>query len=635
MCSAPREPDTPPEWPRWLPQGPLVALLFLVWSAWLLGPALIGGEHVLAGLAGLDSDVIRGAWSLEQVARGLPDPIHTHRVFFPVGIQVVPLPFASALLLAPLQLLGPMHAYDLSLLALLVAAGWSTAWLGRELTGSWALGSIAGGTVLAQPLLMDAIADGTPEHLAIWSLPAVLAAAWRSLRTGSLGWALATAPLLLVLLLDSPYMAVYGLVIAPFFLAAALLWRPDGREPAVRRLRPLLVAALAGLPAVALLAWLYRDLPLQPQDFDPAVAAFERAGNSAKLRTWLQLSIHPGSDVRGNLVPALIPVAVLVPALLLALAAIRRSWPWLLASGLMILLALGTADDNPVMFAWWMKALFGSAGESGAQGLSAAVVSANEALQQRIPFSGIRFPRRWLLPAALFLCMAGSLGLGRLLALVGGLSPFRRQLRRWPLLPPALGLALGPVLAVLVLLLQPYLQPRATTAYPTLGFTAWLAEQPGEGAVLTLPTERPGKPNTHRWQLPAYANISNTIRSSECLYFQLEHGRPVYCYPSLLTAKAAAGLDEQTGRLIRDANELTRPATLGEPPSESAYWFDGKARRDAGRAWLVERGLRFVVLDLSVYQGEWLDQAVSFWEPLANQRRFDDGAGVLVLELER
>jgi hypothetical protein len=42
-----------------------------------------------------------------------------------------------------------------------------------------------------------------------------------------------------------------------------------------------------------------------------------------------------------------------------------------------------------------------------------------------------------------------------------------------------------------------------------------------------------------------------------------------------------------------------------------------------------------VVLDLSVYQGEWLDQAVSFWEPLANQRRFDDGAGVLVLELER
>ncbi len=638
MFSAPSPADasSPPvgrgRW--WLEPGLLTALGFLLWAAWLLGPSLLGGAYALPGAGSQDSDVIRGAWSLAQAAWGLPDPIWTHRAYFPVGIKVVPLPFGSGLLAAPLQLLfGSLTAYDLTLVLLVAAAGWSTAWLGREISGSWGLGAIAGGALLAQPMLMHSISDGTPEHLAIWSLPAVLAAAWRAQRTGRRRWAIVCGALLLALLLDSPYMAVYGLVIAPFFLAAAATLRPPGAETWWPRLRPLLLCAVAAAPALLVVGLLYRGFTLAPQDFTEQSAAVELAGNSVLLRSWWGLEAAPGSDHRGNLVPALIPAAMLAPFLLLALVGLRRSWPWLLAGLLMLALAMGSNTDNAKMLAWWLGELAGAPGRDLGEALGQGVLSLNRALLGQAPFSGIRFPRRWLVPAALLLGLAGSLGLGTLLRQALRVQALRSLLERRRLALELSGLAAGLVLATGLLAAQPYLKPRATTAFPQLGFADWIAEQDGSGAVLTLPTVRPGKPNTHRWELPVYANIGDSIRSADLLYFQLLHHRPVYTYPALFTVRANEGLARSAARLVRDSNDMALPGITGAEPPTSAYQPDDLGERAAGRAWLMERGLRFVVLDLSVYDEPWLEHVRSFYAPLAGEQRFDDGDGVLVLEL--
>ena len=613
-----------------------VALGFLAWACWLVAPALLAGEHSLPGTGSQDSDVIRGAWSLGQAAWGLPDPIFTHRAFFPVGIKVVPLPFGSGLLFAPLQLLlGSLGAYDPSLLLLVAAAGFCTAWLVRELGGSWGIGAVAGGALLAQPMLMHSISDGTPEHLAIWSLPAVLAAAWRAQRTGSLRWAAATGLLLLVLLLDSPYMAVYGLVLAPFFLATVLRIRPAGTQGWWPRLRPMLLCAAFALPAVVVIALLYQGFTLAPQDFTAEAAAVELSGNSVLLRSWWGLESTPGSDHRGNLVPALIPSVMLVPTVLLALAGLRRSWAWLLAGMLMLAMALGSNPDNAAMLGWWLGEVAGPVGRSAGQGLGDAIHGLNMALLGHAPFSGIRFPRRWLVPAALCLSVAGSLGLGTVLRLALRTPALRTLLERRRLAFELLGLASGLVLATALLAAQPYLEPRQTTAFPQLAFAEWIAEQPGDGAVLTLPTVRPGKPNTHRWELPVYANISDTLRSADELYFQLVHLRPIYGYPAFFTTVANSGLEPAAKRLVRDSNDMALPGMLDKEPPSSAYQPDELGERAAGRAWLVERGLRFVVIDLSVYQEPWIDHVVSFYEPITSQQRFDDGDGVMVLELQR
>jgi len=612
----------------------VAALGFLLWAAWLLAPSIAGGAYTLPGVGSQDSDVIRGAWSLGQAAWGLPDPIWTSRAYFPVGIKVVPLPFATGLLLAPLQwIFGSLGAYDLQVMLMVAATGWCTAWLGRELSGSWGLGAVAGGALLAQPMLMHAITDGTPEHLALWSLPAVLAAAWRAQRSGQLRWAAVTGLLLLLLLLDSPYMAVYGLIIAPPYLVALLSVQPEGTSGWRARLRPMVACAVAAVPALLIIALLYRGFTLAPQDYTASSAAVELSGNSVQLRTWWGLEANPTNDQKGNLVPALMPAAMLGPALVLGILGLRRSWPWLLAGGLMLALALGVSADNGKMLSWWLGSTMGSSGHALGHNLGNGILGLNEALLGVPPFSGIRFPRRWLVPAAMAFALAGSLGLGSLLRLGLRIDAIRRLLERRRLIAELLGIAAGLVLATVLLTGQPYLKPRSATTFPQLAFADWIAEQPGPGAVLTLPTIRPGKPNTHRWELPVYANIADSLRSADEQYFQLVHRRPIYGYPSLFTVAANDGMDPDAARLVRDSNDMGLPGMTGGEPPMSAMQTDVATERRKGRDWMMARGLRFVVLDLTVYDGEWLERVTAFYEPIASQQRFEDGDGVMVLEL--
>ena len=94
-------------------------------------------------------------------------------------------------------------------------------------------------------------------------------------------------------------------------------------------------------------------------------------------------------------------------------------------------------------------------------------------------------------------------------------------------------------------------------------------------------------------------------------------------------------MDDAATRLVRDTNDMAMPGMIDKEPPSSAWSPDDNGQRAAGRQWLVDRGLRFVVLDLSVYRGDWLERAVAFYQPLVSEQRFDDGDGVLVLELER
>ncbi len=610
----------------------VVSAGLLLWTLALYAPAVFSPVTELPGPA--ESDVIRGAWGLNHVARALPDPIHTARVYFPAGVRVLPLPFASAVLLAPVNwLLGPFLGYTASTCLLLTATGLALAFLTREVTGSWPIGSLAGATLMAQPMLQHAVSDGTPEHLALWGLPLALACAWRAARSGRWSYAILTGLITATVALDSPYAAVYGMVLAPFFLLALLFATPlsISRRAALGR---LLVSALVALPGLLGVALLYSKFSLAPQDYTPQAAAVELAGNSVDLKAWWNLENRPEGDIYGNLTPALLPTLYLLPMLLLALAGLPRSLPWLLAGTLMLVLALGTNRENPGVLGWWLQAALGQPGAALGQHLGTMFHALNQQLSELQPFSGIRFPRRWLVPTAMSFSIAGSIGLARLAG--WGLGQLRRRLSAQsrggePLTLVGVGASL--LVASALVATQPYLDSATTTSFPQVSFARWIAERPTEGAAIIFPTIRPGPPNTHRMELPVFANISDALRSVDCLYFQLVHQRPIHCCPSLFTLSKREGMAKDAARLIRDTNDLALPGMADKDPPPSATDEAGEADRAMGRKWLYKKGLRWVALDMGVYGEQWTEKAASFYEPLAERRVFDDGDGVLVLEL--
>ena len=85
----------------------------------------------------------------------------------------------------------------------------TTAWLVRTTTESWMAGIAMGSAMVSQPMLLHAISDGTPEHLALWSMPLFLGLAIVALQTMNTRWALAAGIMALVVALDSPYNAIY------------------------------------------------------------------------------------------------------------------------------------------------------------------------------------------------------------------------------------------------------------------------------------------------------------------------------------------------------------------------------------------------------------------------------------------
>ena len=136
-------------------------------------------------LGDADTDAIRGMWGFDHIRRSMipPNtPLWSGEINFPSGVIALTLPWTTGILLSPLGFFfGPVIAWNLSVALLLFGFGISTAWLARQFTDSWAIGCIAGGFVMTQPMMLHAISDGTPEHLSLWGVPLLLGATWKTL----------------------------------------------------------------------------------------------------------------------------------------------------------------------------------------------------------------------------------------------------------------------------------------------------------------------------------------------------------------------------------------------------------------------------------------------------------------------
>lgn len=563
-----------------------VALLGLV--LWVHAPWLADGG--VLGAPG--TDVFRAAWGFDHQVRALPwPPFWTDRIGFPEGVKVVVLPMLSTIAGAPLHVvLGPIVGYGAWVLGLLWASGLTTALLTRQLAGSTAAGLLAGAAIVVQPMILLAITDGTPENVALWSLPAALLLA--RLARDHHGRALSVAAGLAwgVVALDSPYHAVFGLPFLPIVLVGA-------------RLRSLGFFAIGGVLAVLAVVGAYVGLPVGD------VEDQRRGTNAVQLFVWHQWEtgrMRQAWDY--TLAPGFVPVATIAGAVALALLRPLRTLPWLLVAALCFALALGDAQDNTI----WLERTYGP--EAGAVGR--AVVAFNDAVHVPV----VRFPRRWLVPAALGLAAAAGIGLSRV---------------PWELLRLAIALPAAALTAHHTLALTRYREALPRFEAPQAAFAEFVADHDADGAILALPTIRAANTAAvRREDIPIWASLAPAIRSADQQWIQLATGRASVFYPQgMRTMERRTARDAELERLVRDLDDLTLPQTTGRPIPPSAT--QEPDRRAAAAARLVVRGLRFVALDAAVYGPEGLDLAkAAFAERIVEERTFDDGTGVVVWVVE-
>ncbi len=614
-------PAIPP--PRRIPWGSLLPVtgLLMVLVAFILGPIWPEGNRAILGDPG--TDAIRGMWGLDHVRRSLvpPDtPLWSQQLNFPHGVLALILPFGSAILLSPAgALFGPIFGYNLSLALLLVAAGLSTAWLVKELGGSWASGAVAGAAFLSQPMLLFAISDGTPEHVAVWTMPAFLAATSRALRDRSTAWALGAGLLALLCALDGPYNAIFTAVLGALGLVgpAASSLRGDRSRGSLAG-TVLVLASVTGLGA-ALVALIYANFAFDP--VDPAEKARLLQMNAADLHAWWQFDFGPEAPRDASLAPTLMPTGVLVAALLLGLFGLWRSSTWMVAGTICLILSFGWNVYLPKELAQWLGAAGTWAGNW--------VLTINVKAYALPGIEGIRFPRRFLVPASMGLLVGGALGLDRLW---DGLA------RR--LTGPALrGLRVGTVLLLAVtsvgLGLRASRLHRGFPAQPVpqLEFARWLAEDAPSGGVITIPAVRAAPRSGKRADLPVFANLGEGLSSADEQYMQMLHGHPVVGYPKLKSL-VPMRIDVDLLTLVRNWDDLSQPITSGTPIPRSAHDETSEPLRQATLDRLRREGLRFVVIDRAAYTDEGFQILLRQLE--LHTRRvhsFEDGTGVVIVEL--
>lgn len=542
------------------------------------------------GLLGAPAtDAVRAAWGFDHVAQALPGlPFWTDRVGFPVGVKLLVLPLVSTILGAPLRVLGLVAGYDAWILALLWGSGMATAWLAREASGSGAAGLLAGTAMVVQPMMLLALTDGTPEYVALWALPATLAATLAAHRTGDVRWGVAAGALATVTALDSPYHAVFALPFAP--LVAWGLPR-----------RVLAGGAIAATVGALLVVAAYWGLPVSVEDV-------RRSQNSVRLLVWWQW--ETGNMARTwdyTMGAGFVPVATLLGGL--ALAALRplRALPWVAIGALCLVLALGPAEDNVQVLASWL----GDAGRA----VGDAIVDLNAAF----PVPVVRFPRRWLVPLALAVATAAGVGLSRV--------PDER-------LRTGIAALLGAATVWHTLQVAGYRDVLPRYAPPRPAFATFVADHALDGAILSLPRMRGAdKPAQTRDDIPVFANLDRGIVSADHLWFQALTGRASVFKPEgLRTMQQRWALDPEWDRLLHDLDDAATPGTTGRPVPPSATMEP--ARRARAAEALVERGLAFAIVDEAVYGPEGLALVkLPFAGVTTEERHFDDGTGVTVLVL--
>lgn len=594
------------------PRAPAgVAAFLLLVVAWIFLPFWPDlGSQVLGAP---ETDTIRGMWSMDHVSRSLwwPDsPIRSFELAFPTGVWAVMLPFASSLLLAPLQLLlGPKLAWNLALIAMIWATGFATAWLCRIVSGSWVAATLAGAAVASQPMLLHAMGDGTPEHVAFWSVPVVLGLTAAALQRRSWRWALLAGTAAMIVALDSPYQAVYsgviGLIAMPWL---ALRLRRD-------QLRALgtTVLALAGATLLAgLIVWsVYRNFPQITGGSGPQPELWRM--NAADIHTWWQYDWGPAAARDPDLTPTYIPSVLLGLAVVLGLMGGARGLPWLAAGTACLILSFGLNTRIPGELSRWL-------GETGT-GIGHLLLGFNAYAYALPGIEGIRFPWRWLVPAALCFMVAASVGGARL-----G--------RRFPRVAPAGFAILGLACAVYSTSSSGLHTGFPAHTLPRISFAEWIAQRPGDGAVTYIPRMRMAPAaEAKRDEHAVFANIEGPLSSAELEYFQVLHRRPVTSSPNLKTLvvrPAHPGIEE----LLQAWDDLTQPKQLGKPIPRGSIEPPEPEQRAAALELLHAAGLRWIVLDLAVFDDEGIEVLLDgLGERVTVQERFEDGDGVLVIEL--
>ena len=599
----------------WVALGLLGLTLSMLW------PGLVAGGEAFIGDP--QTDVIRGLWGLSVTARSAVPPnavLFTREMNFPFGGWALILPWTSSLLLAPLQpLLGPLRAWNIGNVLWLWGTAFGAAALVRRRSGSWAAGLVAGGALIGQPMVLQALADGTPEHLnwgpallCLWAIEGLIA-------RPSARWSAGVAVLGGAVALDSPYQAVFVGILALPRLPDLLIAL---RRAAPRRAAEVVGAGVLASALVGLALWgLFSQFSARVGAAADLVG--DRQGNAVSLARWwrFEAGLFPKRDV--SLVPAAIPVRVLLPALAFAALDLRRGRATLIAAVVLLSLALGQGLDQTSVLRGWL-------GEAGVL-LSQASVALNDVVYDIPGPSIIRFPRRALVPAAVAVLIAGGLGWGRLEGWLRWMIGPSRWLQRVLLV---VGLGLGVLASLAGRRLVGFDDSFPLTRPPKLAFADWIREHEVSGAVALIPEQRASRAFTERHALPVFADLGDALRSADHLYIQVVHGQPQVSFPQLLTF-APRDRTPRARALLEDWNSLSYPATVGVPATPGAVNETDDARRAPGLKLMIDQGLRFVVLDAALYgEPERVVLRRHLKGHILEERYFDEGSGVIVIVLK-
>ena len=591
----------------------ITAFVIAICVYWVLIPIWPNlNSHILGDP---ETDAIRGMWGFDHLRRSLippQTPIWSSLINFPAGAIFLPLPWISGLLLAPLgSIFGPIIGWNLSIAILLWALGMSTAWMVRTLTGSWASGLLLGSFMVVQPMILYAIGDGTPEHIALWTMPLFLGAAWKAFQNHSPKWALIAGIAAIVLALDSPYHAVYTAFAAVFVLPFSFFrrWSPAQRIELIWSVSTLICTCVVG--AILIIA-IYQSFSIKPETQEEQISNLLM--NAADARIWWQ---HDALNVfvrDSSLPPALIPSMILLLALILILLGLPKSLPWFVAGLLMLSLSMGLNNRLPQHLGQWMGGFGSSAGT--------IAIDVNRRLYAFPGIELIRFPSRWLTPSALMFFIGAGYGLKRIYQ--------QKIIKKWSFLISTLLALLGLIISLK--------SSRIDLGFPMhqlpeVQFAKWIKKQEGSGAVLLLPQMRPPPKSGKREDLPVFANISPLLSSADAQYFQIIHQRPMYTKPSLKTL-AANDQQDIVARLVRNWDDMAHPMLTGNEIPPSAYDPRSANTRRAAFQQLVADGLQFIVVDLGAYNDEALEiLRTQIQDRVHEENKFEEGDGILVFSL--
>ena len=532
-------------------------------------PLLSAPEHI-PGEAG--SDALRGLWSLWVLGQTwITWPAGTNAANFPNGAELLPFPAATLSAAAPLErLLGAVRALRVVVISHTFLAVLATGFLVRSLRGSWGLALVAGTLVATQPLMGGALRDGTLEVLAVGWVPLCLGASWRAAQ-GQRLWGLIAGAAFVACCLESAYYASFS-ALGTLLILSTLRTRLG--------LRQMLLAAatvLVGLGILAALLWPVlstMDARLGQSGDDAGL----QAANAADWGELLELALSPGARgwrVADLWAPPWPHWVLLVAGILLAL----RRHPWLSA---LALLALGFALYLPWL-SWWFEGPLGAV---------------------------VRFPRRYM---ALVVVAAA-----------GGLAGAGPMISRWSVHQkyPAVEATLGLILSIWL----GYWGAAAggqLSAYPLLDLsptpiTERLSQDPERAAVLLLPTELPSagpqgntRPSGGSQETPIFGGLSQDLAGAERLTLPVLGDKISAKAPSLLTLAPRSG---PSLHLAKNLSDLSF-SHFGLPVSSSAQAPPEAYTEEL--AWLKSRGLKYVLVDTSVYEPQALEQLEAVLSPAA------------------